>query len=60
MLVADSSAIVHYLEAKYPEPALIPSEPRARGQVIWFEEYADTTLMSTAAKILVRMLTPPT
>ena len=29
--LADSSAIIHYLEAKHPEPALIPTEPqRAR------------------------------
>ena len=25
--LADSSAIIHYLEAKHPEPALIPSDP---------------------------------
>ena len=30
--LADSSAIIHYLEAKFPEPALIPSEPKLRGQ----------------------------
>ena len=35
--LADSSAIIHYLEAKYPEPALIPAEPRDRGQTIWFD-----------------------
>lgn len=58
-LLADSSAIVHYLDAKYPEPALIPSEPRARGQVIWFEEYADTTLMSTAAKMFFNRVVAP-
>lgn len=33
--LSDSTAIVHYLEAKYPEPELIPAEPRARGRVIW-------------------------
>ena len=27
--LADSSAIIHYLEAKYPEPELIPADPRA-------------------------------
>src|SRR5688572_32634619 len=42
--LADSSAIVHYLEAKHPEPALIPAEPRARGRTIWFDEFADTSL----------------
>ena len=29
--LADSSAIIHYLEAKYPEPELIPADPRERG-----------------------------
>ena len=27
----DSTAIVHYLEAKHPDPELIPSEPKLRG-----------------------------
>lgn len=35
--LADSSAICHYLEARQPEPALIPSDPKLRGQTIWFE-----------------------
>ena len=30
--LADSSAIVHYLEAKHPEPALIPADPQAARQ----------------------------
>jgi glutathione S-transferase len=30
--LADSSAIVHYLEAKHPEPPLIPADPKLRGQ----------------------------
>ena len=30
----DSSAIVHYLEAKFPQPALIPAEAEARGKTI--------------------------
>ena len=40
----DSSAIVHYLEAKYPKPAMIPADPEARGRVIWLEEFSDTIL----------------
>ena len=26
--LADSSAIVHYLEAKYPDPVMIPHDPK--------------------------------
>ena len=49
--LCDSSAIVHYLEAKHPEHALIPTEARARGRAIWFDEYADTIMFSAAAPI---------
>jgi glutathione S-transferase len=44
--LADSSAIVHYLEAKFPDKPMIPADPEGRGRPIWFEEYADTTMMS--------------
>src|SRR5690606_6204379 len=40
--LADSSAIIHYLDAKYPANPVIPLDARARGKAIWFEEYADT------------------
>ena len=32
--LADSSAIIHYLEAKYPEPELIPADPELKGRTI--------------------------
>jgi glutathione S-transferase len=47
----DSSAIVHYLEAKHPEPALIPAEARARGRTVWFDEFGDTILAGCGAKM---------
>ncbi|MFL6766162.1 MAG: glutathione S-transferase family protein, partial [Sphingomicrobium sp.] len=40
--LADSSAIIHYLEAKFPDPELIPADPKLRGKTIWYEEFADT------------------
>src|SRR5438067_7635555 len=49
--LADSSAIIHYLETLHPQPELIPSEPRARGKVIWFEEFADTIIGGCSGKI---------
>jgi glutathione S-transferase len=58
-MLADSSAIIHYLEAKYPERPLIPSEPRARGKTIWFEEFADTILFSCGAKIFFNRIVAP-
>ena len=57
--LADSSAIVHYLEAKHPEPALIPSDPQLRGKTIWFEEFADTILISCGAKIFFNLIVAP-
>jgi glutathione S-transferase len=57
--LADSSAIIHYLEAKFPEPALIPAEPRARGKTIWFDEFADTILVSCGAKIFFNLSVAP-
>jgi glutathione S-transferase len=49
-MLADSSAIIHYLEAKQPDPPLIPVEPKLRGKAIWFEEFADTILVPCGAK----------
>lgn len=49
--LCDSSAIVHYIEAKHPAPALIPVEARDRGRAIWFDEFADTILLQPGGKI---------
>ncbi len=57
--ISDSSAIIHYLEAKYPEPVLIPAEPRARARVIWFDEFADTILCSCGAKMFFNRIVAP-
>jgi len=57
--LADSSAIIHYLEAKFPEPALIPSNPELRGKVIWFEEFADTVLTSCGGKMFFNRVVAP-
>lgn len=57
--LADSSAIVHYLEAKHPEPALIPSDPRLRGKTIWFEEFADTVIVACGAKMFFNRVVAP-
>ncbi len=57
--ICDSSAIVTYLDAKYPEPALIPAEPRARARTVWFEEFADTILMGCGSKIFFNRVVAP-
>lgn len=40
--ISDSSAIVAYLEAKFPDGALMPSDPREIATTVWYEEFADT------------------
>jgi glutathione S-transferase len=57
--LADSSAIIHYLEAKYPEPPLIPADPELRGKAIWFEEFADTILAGCGAKMFFNRIVSP-
>jgi glutathione S-transferase len=42
--LADSSAIVVWLEAAHPQPPLFPPDPYDRGRAAWIEEYADTVL----------------
>jgi glutathione S-transferase len=57
--VPDSSAIIHYLESKFPENALIPADPKARARVIWFEEFADTILTAAAGKLFFNRIVSP-
>ena len=57
--LADSSAIAFYLEAKYPEPCLLPADPQARGKTVFWDEYADTVLGASGLKILFNRLVGP-
>lgn len=57
--LADSTAIVTYLEAKHPEPALIPAEARLRGRTIWFDELADTIVFGAGRTMLFNRVVGP-
>jgi len=57
--LADSTAIIHYLEALHPHPVLIPAEPKAKGTTIWFDEFADTVLTSCGVKMFFNRLVAP-
>jgi glutathione S-transferase len=57
--LADSSAIIHYLEAKHPERPLVPAEPRMRGRTIWWDEFADTLLMGCLQKLFFNRVVAP-
>jgi glutathione S-transferase len=57
--LADSSAIIHYLEARHPEPELIPAEPQARGKVVWFDEFADSIMAACGGKMFFNRVVSP-
>lgn len=58
-MLADSSAIVHYMEAVQPAPAMIPAEAKARGKVVWYDEMADTIFIATGGKMFFNRLVAP-
>ena len=57
--ISDSTAIITYLEAAYPAPALLPSEPKARARTIWFEEFADTIMVAAVGKMFFNRVVAP-
>jgi len=57
--LSDSSAIVHYLEALRPDPNLIPTEARARGRTVWWDEWADTLFFTCGAKMFFNRIVAP-
>lgn len=57
--LADSSAIIQYLEARFPEPEMIPADPRMRGKVIWFEEFGDCSLTACGGKMFYNRIVAP-
>lgn len=52
-VVADSTAIALHLEARQPEPALLPAAAAERARVLLLEDWADTTLASGCRLALV-------
>lgn len=58
-LISNSSAIVTYLEAKYPDPNLIPAAPEARARTVWFDELADTLMMAAGGAIFGNRFVKP-
>jgi len=57
--LADSTAICHYLERRFPMPALFPSTAEDYGRMVWFEEFADTVLIPVAGKIFFNLVVKP-
>ncbi len=42
--IADSTDICRFLEARFPEPRLVPADPREQALVHFFEDWADEAL----------------
>lgn len=57
--ISDSTAIITYLEAKFPAPPLLPAEPQSRARVVWFEEFADTILSPCMGKMFFNRIVMP-
>lgn len=52
-VVADSTAIAEYLERKYPEKPIIPTDPKLRGLTLLMEQWADESIGLNARKCLI-------
>ncbi|EIZ85109.1 glutathione S-transferase domain-containing protein [Methylobacterium sp. GXF4] len=57
--LADSSAILWYLERKHPTPALVPSDPQALGRAVWFDKFGDTELFAKLVVPFVERILKP-
>jgi glutathione S-transferase len=57
--ISDSSAIIAYLEAKNPNPPMIPDGAEDRARVIWYEECADSILVGAMGPIFFHRIVSP-
>lgn len=57
--ICDSTAILTYIEAKFPEKPLLPADPALRAKVIWYEEFADTILAAHVGAIFWNRVVAP-
>lgn len=57
--LTDSTAIVTYLDALQPEPAMLPGDARQKAKAIWFEEFADTIMTPAGGKIVFNRFVGP-
>ena len=55
-VINDSSVICAYLERRFPEPALYPSDPYEYARALWFEEFADGGMIPLAGPKVFRAL----
>ncbi|WP_294121723.1 glutathione S-transferase family protein [Sphingomonas sp.] len=44
LVLTDSTVIAEYLDEAFPDPPLMPKDPKQRAKARWLEEFADTRL----------------
>lgn len=44
LVLTDSTVIAEYLDDQFPDPPLLPREPKERARARWLEEFADSRL----------------
>lgn len=57
--LADSSAIIHYLERQHPAPALLPTGAQDAGRAVWFDKFGDGELFPILIKPFVQRVFLP-
>jgi glutathione S-transferase len=57
--ISDSTAIITYLETKFPDPIMLPKEAKSRARTVWYEEFADTILCACMGKMFFNRLVAP-
>lgn len=55
-IIADSTAIAEYLDRKYPEKPVIPSDLKQRGLCLLMEQWADESIGLNARKVMIGAL----
>ena len=59
LTLADSSVIVAYLEKRFPELPLNPSDPAQYARALWFEEYVDSQIAPDVIGLFHRRCSGP-
>lgn len=57
--LSDSTAIVTYLDALQSDPPILPTEAKARGKAVWWEEFADTIMVPAGGKVVFNRFVGP-
>lgn len=58
-VLADSTAIILYLDALYPDREIIPRSPQLLGRTIWYDEFADTILFACGRTMFFNRIVSP-